>query len=154
MARLKFKTLTEQMFYVLLCLEKECCGTEILLRISEMTEGRVTVGSGTLYNLLEEFLSCNMIEESRAEGRKRYYVLTDKGKECLYQEYARIREQIADFERIFGKGDNDEKDNPVCVYRTVSTGETQQSVRDDGETGVESCEDVWSHLDVSGAKES
>lgn len=154
MARQKFKTLTEQMFYVLLCLEKECCGTQILLRIEEMTEGRVTVGSGTLYNLLEEFLSCRMIEESRAEGRKRYYVLTDKGKECLYQEYARIREQIADFERTFGKDDHDEKDNPVCVYRTVSTTETQQSVRDDGEAGVVSEESIWPVLAVSETKES
>ena len=57
MARQKFKTLTEQMYYVLLCLKEECCGTEILLRIEDMTQGRVTVGSGTLYNLLEEFLS-------------------------------------------------------------------------------------------------
>lgn len=101
MARQKFKTLTEQMYYVLLCLKEECCGTEILLRIEDMTQGRVTVGSGTLYNLLEEFLSSGMIEERRADGRKRYYVLTDKGKTCLEQEYERIRIQIVDFERIF-----------------------------------------------------
>ena len=154
MARLKLKTLTEQMFYVLLCLEKECCGTEILLRIEEVTEGRVTIGSGTLYNLLEEFLSCNMIAQSRAEGRKRYYVLTPKGKECLYQEYARICEQIADFERIFGKDDHDEKDNPVCVYRTVSGRQTQQNVAGNGEAGVESVKNLWSPLGVLGAKES
>ena len=30
MAREKFHTLTEQMFYVLLCLDEECCGTDIL----------------------------------------------------------------------------------------------------------------------------
>ena len=67
MARQKFKTLTEQMFYVLLCLEKECCGTQILLRIEEMTQGRVTVGSGTLYNLLEQ------------EIAPTYYAKNDKG---------------------------------------------------------------------------
>ncbi len=153
MARQKFKTLTEQMFYVLLCLEKECCGTQILLCIEEMTQGRVTVGSGTLYNLLEEFLSCNMIEERRAEGRKRYYVLSDKGRECLYQEYVRIRGQIEDFERTFGKDEHHENDNPVCVYRTVSTGKTEQSSATDGEAGVVSEEDIWPALAVSETKE-
>ena len=54
MAREKFHTLTEQMFYVLLCLDEECCGTDILDRVPSMTGGRVTVGSGTLYNLLEQ----------------------------------------------------------------------------------------------------
>lgn len=53
MPREKFRTLTEQMFYVLLCLKEECCGMDILDRVPEMTAGRVTVGSGTLYNLLE-----------------------------------------------------------------------------------------------------
>ena len=28
MAREKFQTLTEQMFYILLCLRQECCGTD------------------------------------------------------------------------------------------------------------------------------
>ena len=44
MAREKFHTLTEQMFYVLLCLDEECCGTDILDRVPSMTGGRVTVG--------------------------------------------------------------------------------------------------------------
>ena len=149
MARQKFKTLTEQMYYVLLCLKEECCGTEILLRIEQMTQGRVTVGSGTLYNLLEEFLSSGMIEERRAEGRKRYYVLTDKGRTCLAQEYERICIQIVDFERIFGKDEPDDKDNPVCVYRTVSGRQAQQTSRRDGEAGVEPAEDVWTSLGIS-----
>ena len=29
MAREKFQTLTEQMFYILLCLRRECCGVDI-----------------------------------------------------------------------------------------------------------------------------
>ena len=34
MAREKFSTLTEQMFYILLCLREECCGRRELLRTS------------------------------------------------------------------------------------------------------------------------
>ena len=63
MPRAKFQTLTEQMFYVLLCLKTECYGMDILDRVPSMTNGRVNVGSGTLYNLLEQFLSAGMIME-------------------------------------------------------------------------------------------
>ena len=41
MAREKFQTLTEQMFYILLCLRRECCGVDIMERVREMTGGRV-----------------------------------------------------------------------------------------------------------------
>ena len=51
MAREKFSTLTEQMFYILLCLREECCGMDVMTRVNELTGGRVAVGPGTLYNL-------------------------------------------------------------------------------------------------------
>ena len=103
MAREKFRTLTEQMFYVLLCLKEECYGQDILDRVPAMTENRVSVGSGTLYNLLEQFLSEGMIIETKVEGRRRSYILTDKGKEMLDKEYQRIQAQAEDYRRIFGK---------------------------------------------------
>ena len=83
MPRLKLQTLTEQMFYTLLCLKNECCGIDILDKVPEMTHGRVNVGSGTLYTLLEQFLEEGMIRETKTEGRKRSYILTEKGKERL-----------------------------------------------------------------------
>ena len=104
MARLKFQTLTEQMFYVLLCLRTECCGIDLMDRVRELTGGRVLVGSGTLYNLLEQFLSAEMIEETRAEGRKRSYILTVKGRDILRRERNRLLMQVADYDRIFGEG--------------------------------------------------
>ena len=103
MAREKFRTLTEQMFYVLLCLKEECYGQDILDRVPAMTENRVSVGSGTLYNLLEQFLTEGMIVETKVEGRRRSYILTDKGKEMLDKEYQRIQAQAEDYRRIFGK---------------------------------------------------
>ena len=103
MPRAKFHTLTEQMFYVLLCLKEECYGQDILDRVPAMTENRVSVGSGTLYNLLEQFLSEGMIIETKVEGRRRSYILTDKGKEMLDKEYQRIQAQAEDYRRIFGK---------------------------------------------------
>ena len=105
MPREKFRTLTEQMFYVLLCLKEECYGLDILDRIPAMTDGRVSVGSGTLYNLLEQFLAEGFIRETKVEGRRRSYILTDKGREMLDKEYERIQAQAVDYRRIFGKED-------------------------------------------------
>jgi DNA-binding PadR family transcriptional regulator len=103
MPRAKFQTLTEQMFYILLCLKNECCGMDIMDRIPAMTAGRVNVGSGTLYNLLEQFQQEGMIRETRVEGRRRSYILTPKGIEILETEYQRIKWQMNDFERIMRK---------------------------------------------------
>ncbi len=102
MPREKFQTLTEQMFYVLLCLRNECYGLDILDKVPAMTNNRVNVGSGTLYNLLEQFLELGIIRETKVEGRRRSYILTPKGKEMLEKEYARLCAQVTDYRNIFG----------------------------------------------------
>ena len=103
MPREKFRTLTEQMFYVLLCLKTECYGMDILDKVPSMTNNRVTVGSGTLYNLLEQFLDAGMIRETKMEGRRRSYILTARGRQMLDKEYERIQAQAMDYRRFFGK---------------------------------------------------
>lgn len=103
MPRAKFQTLTEQMFYILLCLKEECYGMDIMDKVPAMTNGRVVVGSGTLYNLLEQFMEAGMIRETKAEGRKRSYILTEKGIETLETEYKRICKQAADYRMMFGE---------------------------------------------------
>ena len=103
MARVKFQTLTEQMFYALLCLKDECYGMDILDRVPAMTNQRVSIGSGTLYTLLEQFLDAEMIRETKVEGRRRSYILTDKGREVMEKECSRLTAQLADYHMIFGK---------------------------------------------------
>ena len=100
MPREKFKTLTEQMYYILLCLRRECYGMDILDQIPAMTEGRVKVGSGTLYNLLEQFMECGMIRQTKVEGRKKSYILTEYGREVLEKEYERICRQAQDYDKF------------------------------------------------------
>ena len=104
MARAKFQTLTEQMFYTLLCLKEECCGMDILDRVPAMTGQRIKIGSGTLYTLLEQFLEAGMICETRVEGRRRSYVLTQKGRQMLQRECERLERQLEDYRRIFEEG--------------------------------------------------
>ena len=104
MPREKFVTLTEQMFYILLCLQTECCGIDIMEMVSTMTDGRVKVGPGTLYNLLEQFMDEGIIKLMKIQGKKRSYVMTDKGRELLEKEYNRLLLLTQDY-RKYMKGE-------------------------------------------------
>ncbi len=104
MPRTRFKTLTEQMFYILLCLREECRGVDILEMVRSLTNGRVSIGSGTLYDLLEQFVKEGIIEETASQGRRRSYIITEKGRHMLDKEYNRLLGQVADYERVLGKG--------------------------------------------------
>ena len=99
MPRKKFVTLTEAMFYILICLQKECCGTDIMQQVQDLTNGRVRIGPGTLYNLLDQFLKNQMIQETSVQGRRKNYQITQYGKELLDLEYERIKQLAKDYER-------------------------------------------------------
>ena len=103
MARAKFQTLTEQMFYTLLCLKNECCGMDIMDKVRDMTEGRVLIGPGTLYNLLAQFVQEGYIAETSASGKRRNYLLTEDGRALLFQETLRLKKQVSDFEEIMSE---------------------------------------------------
>ena len=103
MPREKFQALTEQMFYILLCLKDECYGMDIMNRVEQLTYGRVRVGPGTLYNLLEQFNRAEFIRETKVEGRRRSYILTDRGRALLQEEYDRVRVLARDYERMMGE---------------------------------------------------
>ncbi len=106
MAREKFQTLTEQMFYILLCLRSECYGMDIMEKVCTMTNERISVGPGTLYHLLESFVKAGMICETKVEGRRRSYLITDAGMQALEAEYQRLMAVTADYRNcVVGKGD-------------------------------------------------
>ena len=96
MAREQFQNLTEPMYYILMSLLKERCGVDIMEAVAEISKGRVTVGPGTLYALLGKFQKEKMIKETEVQGRKRSYIITDKGKTILKDEYKRIITLIND----------------------------------------------------------
>ena len=103
MPREKFQTLTEPMFYILLCLRRECCGMDIMAEVERITAGRVSIGPGTLYHLLEQFVTAGLIRETAVQGRRRSYILTQKGREMLEAEYRRLRTMTSDYEAILVK---------------------------------------------------
>ena len=77
---------------------------DILEMVRTLTDGRVTIGSGTLYDLLELFVKEEVIRETKVEGRRRSYIITEKGKQMLDKEYQRLKAQTADYERIHRRG--------------------------------------------------
>ena len=75
-----------------------------MARVAELTGGRVSVGPVTLYNLLESFLAAGMIAETKVEGRKRSYLITEAGQKALEDEYRRLLTLAADYEAQTGRG--------------------------------------------------
>jgi len=99
MAREKYKTLTEQMFYILICLQKECCGIDIMEMVQSMTKSRITIGPGTLYALLADFVKQDFIRETAVDGRKKSYRITSLGQQMLDNEYTRLKSLVDDYGR-------------------------------------------------------
>ena len=96
--------LTESMFYVLMALqEEERCGIDIADFIDRLTEGRVQIGPATLYTVLGKFEKEKYIRETKVEGRKRTYAVTEKGREAYRAELLRLRQCLDDAERAEGK---------------------------------------------------
>ena len=119
MAREKFSTLTEQMFYILLCLRTECCGMDVMQQVTKLTDGRVRIGPGTLYNLLEQFVDAGMIRETKCEGRRRSYILTEAGRAALDNEYKRLQRQAEDYKRLMGGVRNEADNAKANVFAAV-----------------------------------
>lgn len=94
MAREQFQSLTEQMYYILLALLEPRCGVDISHKAAEISRGRIEIGPGTLYTLLARFESEGVIREVQREGRRKYYRITDPGRQMLMDEYERLRRLV------------------------------------------------------------
>lgn len=90
MSREQFQTLSEPMYYILLALTTECCGVDIMKKVSDISGGRIAVGPGTLYALLPKFEKAGMIRQTTSDGRKKSYIITPLGKKMLDEEYDRL----------------------------------------------------------------
>ena len=102
MAREQLQTLTEPMYYILLALTDECCGVDIMEKGRTLSQGRVTVGPGTLYAMLAKFEEKDIIRLTAADGRRKSYIITDAGREELRKEYNRLLTLVSDGQFYFG----------------------------------------------------
>lgn len=108
MAREKYQTLTEQMFYILICLTRESCGVDIMKKVEYLTDRRVVIGPGTLYSLLDDFVKEKFIRETRIENRRKNYIITRTGEKMLEKEYLRVSTLKNDYEILVKSGETNE----------------------------------------------
>lgn len=107
LAREMFQNLTEPMYYILISLMKERCGVDIMESVDEISKGRVKVGPGTLYDLLGKFEKEGVIRETEVEGRRRSYIITEKGLDILREEYKRLNILLIDGRKFLGGEGNE-----------------------------------------------
>lgn len=100
MARKQLQNLTEPMYYVLLCLKTPLHGYGIMRKVDAITQGRVKVGPGTLYNLIARFEKEGIVEKVSDTDKKKTYKLTLKGHTLLDEEWCRLKRLVADGDRI------------------------------------------------------
>jgi len=91
-ARKRYLPMSETMFYILLSLKQERHGYAIMQRVKELTQGRIVLGAGTVYQSLGKLESDGLIKGVREEERRKIYGITATGNEILREEFQRITE--------------------------------------------------------------
>ncbi len=82
--------MTETAFYMLLSLQVPRHGYGITKYVAELTNGRIKLGSGTIYGTLTKMLRDEMIEVYDDSDKKIVYIITDVGRAVLNAEKERI----------------------------------------------------------------
>jgi DNA-binding PadR family transcriptional regulator len=95
--------LTPTVFHVLVALASgPRHGYAIAREVESLTEGRISMGPGTLYGSLQRMSDSGLITEAENPGdegrhaeRRRYYQITPMGKAALRDESERIMRAVA-----------------------------------------------------------
>jgi len=105
--------LTAAMFQVLLSLaDGEKHGYAIIKEVERRTDGQVVLGAGTLYAIIRRFVAEGVITETAErpdpaldDERRRYYRLSDFGRDVARAEAARMEEALgmARAKRLIGR---------------------------------------------------
>jgi len=86
--------LTPAVFYILLALYgQERHGYDIMRQVNEDSEGKITMGPGTLYGSIDRMTEAGFVENASNKSpdpRRIYYRLTAKGKKVMQAELDRI----------------------------------------------------------------
>lgn len=82
--------MTETAFYMLLSLQVPRHGYGIIKYVEDLTQGRIKLGSGTIYGTINKMIRSGTIEVYDDSEKKTEYVITDKGRALLAAEKERI----------------------------------------------------------------
>jgi DNA-binding PadR family transcriptional regulator len=88
--------LTESVFYVLLALHTPMHGYGVMQYAYRITDGRITIGAGTLYGALTALVDKGWIAAVAGEPgeRKKRYIITDLGRLVFDDELERLEELL------------------------------------------------------------
>ena len=83
-------------FYILLSLAiKSRHGYEIMKQVEQDSGFKVLLGPGTLYGSIKRMLQAKLIEEVAGDNpRRKYYILTEKGRASLTSEIERYNDAV------------------------------------------------------------
>ena len=99
----KLLPVTSSVFHILLALsDGDLHGYGIMQEVAEHTAGQIRLGPGTLYGAIKRLLSSGLIVETDRrpdaeldDERRRYYRLTDFGRQVLKAEAQRISRMVS-----------------------------------------------------------
>ena len=93
--------LTEALFYILLAVRKPNHGYGITQEVEELTNGRVTLGPGTLYGAIQSLVKKDWIaiySEDTESRKKKEYLITKTGRAVFEAERERLNELLKNAE--------------------------------------------------------
>lgn len=97
--------MTEAMYYILLALCQPRHGYAIMSAIEEISRGRVIMGPGTLYGVLNRLEKEKLIQLEEDDGRRKTYSITAMGRLALVDEYQRLTALVKDGKGLAGEGE-------------------------------------------------
>lgn len=105
--------LSQATYYILLSLREVRHGYGIMQDVEEISRGDVTVGPGTLYGALGKLEKQKVIEKAGVKNkeRRKYYKLTNFGKEVLQMEYKRLKSLVQNSTSIIKEMEGEENDD-------------------------------------------
>lgn len=101
--RKKYIPMTETTYYTLLAVMAPRHGYAIMQYVSSLTEGRIVLGTGTLYTMVGRLVADGVIEVALGSEKKTYSI-TPAGLELLQEETERLGQQLADGVNILSGG--------------------------------------------------
>ena len=86
----KYLPLTEATYYIMLALLEPRHGYAVMQEVEINSQGTVSVGAGTLYGAFSTLEKSGLIRKVSEEDRRKYYLLTPKGREVLSAQVKRF----------------------------------------------------------------
>ena len=88
----KYIPMTETMFFILLSLQQEHHGYGIMQHVKHITDSRIILGAGTIYNSLSRLEKDGLIRTLSEDNRRKTYITTELGEKILKVEAKRLVE--------------------------------------------------------------